>query len=87
MATQTKKAPASPNEDKKTPRNAFPFSKENYMLMLGGIGLLALGFFIMTLDGEQHGFGFLGLTLGPVIVFLGFMLEIFAILFQRKKAK
>ena len=34
----------------------------------------------MTLDSEQYGFGFLGLTLGPIIVFIGFIIEIFAIL-------
>jgi hypothetical protein len=32
------------------------------------------------LDPEPHGFGFLGLTLGPVIVIAGFVIEIIAIL-------
>jgi hypothetical protein len=39
----------------------------------------------MSLDSEQHGFGFLGLTLGPIIVMAGFVIEIFAIL--RKPTK
>ncbi len=52
--------------------------------MLLGIVILALGFFIMTLDTEPYGFGFLGLTLGPVTVMLGFMIQFFAILYKEK---
>lgn len=63
--------------------NALPFGKGNYTVMLIGIGLILLGFFIMTLDKEEFGFGFLGITLGPAIAFLGFMVEFYAIL--RKK--
>ena len=45
-------------------------------------GLLA-GFFIMTQDKEEFGFGFLGITLGPAIVFVGFLFEFYAI-FKKK---
>ncbi len=34
----------------------------------------------MSLDTEPYGFGFLGLTLGPLVVLAGFILEFFAIL-------
>lgn len=54
--------------------------------MLLGIVILALGFFIMTLDTEPYGFGFLGLTLGPVTVMLGFMIQFFAILYKEKNS-
>lgn len=60
----------------------FPFSKRNYWFMLIGIALIASGFLIMSMDTEEYGFGFLGLTLGPVITFVGFMFEIFAILYN-----
>lgn len=63
----------------------LPFKPVNYKLMLAGIGLLILGFFIMTLDKETYGFGFLGITLGPIIVLLGFMLEFFAILYRGRR--
>ena len=53
--------------------------------MIAGILTLAIGFIIMTLDKEQYGFGFLGLTLGPIIVVLGFVIEIFAILVKPKQ--
>ncbi|MFN6944402.1 MAG: DUF3098 domain-containing protein [Cytophagaceae bacterium] len=57
----------------------------NYILMLIGLGLLALGFIIMSSDKEEFGFGTLGLTIGPIIVLAGFIVEIFAIMYQPKK--
>jgi len=56
----------------------LPFGKKNYQLMVIGLIVLVAGFTIMSLDGEQHGFGFLGLTLGPIIVVGDFIVEIFA---------
>lgn len=60
--------------------NKLPFGKKNYQLMAIGLLILAIGFIIMTLDTEPHGFGVLGLTIGPIIVIAGFVIEIFAIL-------
>ncbi|HBK88715.1 MAG: DUF3098 domain-containing protein [Cyclobacteriaceae bacterium] len=62
----------------------LPFGKKNYQLMIIGLLVLMTGFTIMTLDSQPHGFGFLGLTLGPVIVVAGFIVEIFAILHRPK---
>lgn len=67
-----------------TNKERLPFDKINYILMLVGIGILILGFTIMAMDTETHGFGFLGLTLGPIVVILGFIFEIFAILYKPK---
>ena len=58
----------------------LPFGKKNYQLMILGLVVLIIGFIIMSVDGEQHGFGFLGLTLGPIVVMAGFIIEIWAIL-------
>ena len=55
------------------------------MLMLVGILILIIGFVIMSLDTEPHGFGFMGLTLGPIVVMAGFIFEIFAILYNPRK--
>ena len=63
------------------------FSKINYYIMIGGLIVLALGFFIMTLDKEPFGFGFLGLTLGPIIVMVGFLIQFVAILYRGNKSK
>ncbi|MEN7551418.1 DUF3098 domain-containing protein [Rapidithrix thailandica] len=64
--------------------NKLPFGSENYKYMLIGLVILGLGFIIMTLDSEPHGFGFLGITLGPLVVLLGFAVQFFAILQKPK---
>jgi hypothetical protein len=60
--------------------NKLPFGRKNYIIMLVGIGILILGFTLMGMDKEEYGFGVLGLTIGPVTVVLGFIIEFFAIL-------
>jgi len=65
----------------------MPFGRKNYLLMFAGLGTLLLGFIVMSIDKEPYGFGFFGLTLGPIIVFLGFVVEIFAILYNPDKHK
>lgn len=65
--------------------NKLPFGRKNYIFMIVGVLVLTLGFVLMTLDSEPYGFGFLGLTLGPVLVFAGFMIEIVAILYDPQK--
>ena len=59
---------------------AMPFGKANFQLMIAGIVTILAGFFIMTIDTEPFGFGFFGLTLGPVVTMAGFIIEFFAIL-------
>jgi hypothetical protein len=66
-------------------KNNLAFGKKNYMIMLAGIAILIIGFIIMSLDKEPFGFGVLGLTIGPVIVMIGFIVEFFAILHKPKK--
>jgi uncharacterized membrane protein len=65
----------------------FAFQKMNYMIMLVGLAVLILGFFIMTMDKETYGFGFLGLTLGPIVVFLGFLIQFVAIFYKPKTSE
>ncbi len=65
----------------------LPFGKKNYQWMVIGLVVLVLGFIIMSLDGEPYGFGFLGLTLGPIVVMAGFILEIYAILIKPEAKK
>lgn len=67
-------------------KNKFAFQKANYVIMLIGVLTLLLGFFIMASDGEPYGFGFLGITLGPIIVMLGFIIEFAAIFYNPKKS-
>ena len=51
--------------------------------MVIGLVVVAIGFTIMAIDKEQ--FGWLGLTLGPIIVVTGFITEIVAILHTPKE--
>lgn len=67
--------------------NKHAFARINYIIMIAGVLTLMIGFYIMTLDTEPYGFGFLGLTLGPIIVMLGFIIEFVAILYKPKSDK
>ena len=64
--------------------DGLPFASSNFKIMILGIILIVAGFIIMTLDKEEFGFGFMGLTLGPITAFVGFMIEFYALL--KKKA-
>jgi hypothetical protein len=66
-------------------KNRLAFGKQNYLLMLAGIVLITIGFIVMSMDKEPFGFGPLGLTIGPLIVMAGFVVEFFAILRKPKE--
>jgi hypothetical protein len=65
-------------------KNKLAFGKKNYIIMLVGIGVLLLGFTIMAMDDQDYGFGFFGLTLGPIVVMAGFIIQFFAIMYKSK---
>jgi hypothetical protein len=70
------------------------FSKENYMWMLGGLVLLALGFFLMAggkssdpnVFNENEVYSFTRITLAPIFIIGGFVIEIIAIMKKPKGA-
>ena len=66
-------------------KSNLPFERHNYILMIVGIFTIAIGFIIMTIDQQDYGFGFFGLTLGPIIVLIGFIIEFFAIFSKSKQ--
>ncbi len=74
-----------------TVRPIFAFGKENYILMLVGVGLMILGFILMTGGGSKDPnvfnyamFDFRRLTLAPLLVLIGFGVEIVAIMKRPK---
>lgn len=91
MATETKVAPSvNPYTTPATPvspapAQAMPFQRSNYLWMIVGVVTILVGFLIMNMDKEPFGFGFMGLTLGPLVVVVGYIIEFYAIL-QKPKA-
>lgn len=59
----------------------FIFGKENYILMVAGLCLIAMGFVLMS--GTEDIFSNTKLTVAPILVMAGFIVEVFAIM--RKK--
>ena len=86
-ATIRRTSVAEPDRRNTSAADALPFGRRNYTLMLAGIAIILAGFFIMSLDKEEFGFGFLGLTLGPLVVMSGFILEFFAVLARPTKTR
>ncbi|MFD3275775.1 DUF3098 domain-containing protein [Aquirufa echingensis] len=70
--------------NKNSNHSAFPLDTKSICILLTGISIMFIGFYIMTLDKEPFGFGFLGLTLGPILVLAGVIIPIFALFRIRK---
>lgn len=66
-------------------KNNLIFSRVNYILMVVGVFILIIGLYIMMLDKEAYGFGSLGITVGPIVLLLGLIVEFFAIFYKPKK--
>ncbi len=84
----TKKV-ADENEEKK-----LPFTKMNYILVLAGVFLIALGMVLMIGGGSDDPdvfnpkmFNFQRITLAPILILLGFVTEIVAIFWKKKTPK
>lgn len=60
------------------------FGKENYLIMLAGLAVIALGFVLMY--GKEDIFSATKITVAPLLVLLGFVIEVFAI-FRKPKEK
>lgn len=57
------------------------FGKKNYILMILGIVFLISGYLTMGFsDTANFGFNFATLTVAPILIMLGFIIEIFAIM-------
>ncbi|MCK9401461.1 MAG: DUF3098 domain-containing protein [Bacteroidales bacterium] len=72
-------------------RSGFAFGKENYRLLLIGLALIVLGFLLMIGGGSddpkvfsQDIFNFRRITLAPILILAGYVVEIFAIMKKPK---
>lgn len=71
--------------------NKLPFSKDNYLWVMIGLAFLILGFILMIGGGSENPevfneaiFNFRRLTLAPILVLIGFGIQVYAIM---KKSK
>jgi hypothetical protein len=72
-------------------RAGFAFGKENYRLLLIGLALIVLGFLLMIGGGSDDPnvfsydiFNFQRLTLAPILILAGYVVEIYAIMKKPK---
>lgn len=74
------------------PKPASLFGRENYILMLAGAAVLALGFFLMAggksadpkVFNDDDVYSTTRITVAPFLIILGFVIEIFAIMKKPK---
>lgn len=78
-------------EEQDNKGNPMPFSKDNYLWVLIGLAFLVLGFLLMIGGGSDDPnvfneaiFSFRRLTLAPVLVLIGFGIQIYAIMKKNK---
>ena len=77
----SKKAQAA----KKT-QEKLPLSRMNYILLAVGVGMIALGFILMSLDDFVDATQFsISLHIAPIIVVAGFIEIIYAIMYQPRE--
>ena len=68
------------------------FNKSNYILMIAGVVLILVGFLLMSGGGfeldenfiqtefDESIYSFRRITLAPIVIFIGFLVEIYAIM-------
>ena len=98
MFMNKNKKPAAAKKPTETAKSApsvkigeFAFGKENYRLMLIGLFFIAVGFLLMIGGGSDDPrvfnydlFSFRRITLSPILILAGYVIEIFAIMKKPK---
>lgn len=80
------------NKKKQENKSVFLFTKKNYIIMLIGIVVIALGFILMAGGGSddptvfnEEIYNFRRIRLAPTLVLIGLAIEIYAIMAKSKK--
>jgi len=80
-----------PTNQPKDNKSAFLFTKENYYIMIAGLALIAIGFFLMIGGGSDDPavfndaiFDAQRLTISPLLLLSGYALQIVAIFYRKK---
>jgi hypothetical protein len=82
------------NKDETAPKVGFAIPRENYKLILIGLGIIVLGFILMVGGGsddpnvfnEDELFSFIRIDLSSIVVVFGFAFEVYAIMKKPKKS-
>ncbi|MBP1839314.1 DUF3098 domain-containing protein [Formosa algae] len=79
-------------KQKNLTKDEFIFGKKNYKFMLIGLGIIALGFILMSGGGSDDPnvfnpdiFSFRRIRLAPTLILIGFGVQIYAILLNPNK--
>ena len=71
----------------------FAFTKKNYILLIVGLAFMASGLILMIGGGSEDPtkfsadiFNFQRLTLSPILLAIGFIIEIVAVMYKGKDA-
>ena len=87
MSKKTTPTKSGKNESEVT----LAFSKQNYRLLIIGLVVIALGFILMIGGGSDDPnvfsdkiFSFRRMTLAPILIIAGYVIEIFAIMRKTK---
>ncbi len=86
---------AKVQQQKKEESNlTFAFNKTNYIIVIIGLVVIISGFLLMVGGGSDDPevfseamFGFRRLTLAPILIIVGYIIEIFAIMYRPKQTK
>ena len=82
------------NEKKDATPNTSLFGKENYIWMLAGLAVMALGFFLMAggkssnpnVFNDNDVYSTTRITIAPLLIIGGLLIEIFAIMKKPKES-
>lgn len=90
--TKTSEQVKPQSTQKESKKADLAFAKENYILLIVGIVIIAIGFLLMIGGSSDDPkvfnpdiFSFRRITLAPILVLIGFAIEIYAIMKKPKE--
>src|SRR5689334_7277149 len=87
-----KQAPVAQQKQNTAAAVPFIFDRSNYFIMVAGVVVILLGFLLMSGGGtsdpnvfpKEELYSFRRITLAPIVIMIGFAIEVFAILKRPK---
>lgn len=83
-----------PKTNTNNPNQGFAFTRKNYQFMIIGLVIILIGFLLMIGGGSDDPnvfnpeiFSTRRITIAPIVVFIGFAFEVFAIMYKAKPSQ